>query len=390
MERKHYLNQISRLLAVHPICAILGPRQVGKTTLAKQYIETYFSGDAIFFDLENAGDLASLDNPMVRFASITNKIIVIDEIQMRPDLFPALRVIVDQDKKQRKFLILGSASRDLIRQSSETLAGRIGYLELCPFLLFEAKDVPRLINRGGYPRSYLALDDDASYSWRQNYIMTFLEKDIPSFGFNIPPAQLRRFWYMLAHYHGQLFNASEIARSLGVSGHVTRSYLDILAGTFMIRILVPWIENLKKRQVKSPKIYFRDTGILNALIGLSNEQEWYRHPRMGSFWEGFALEQIIQVFDLRPQECFFWATHSEAELDLLFFRGGKRFGFEFKFTDSPRTTKSMHSAITDLSLDHLGIIYPGDKIFPLTDKISVYGLETIVTGEFMKAFNIKL
>lgn len=384
MKRLRYLQEIERYFRVHPVVALLGPRQVGKTTLAKMYIEQHFSDNVHFFDLENPLDIARLENPMLAFGTIVHKLIVIDEIQLRPELFPVLRVLVDQAEKGRKFLILGSASRDLIRQSSETLAGRIGYIELPPFALFETKDSNRLWLRGGFPRSYLAETGADSYLWRQSYISTFLERDIPQLGFNIPAHQMRRFWLMLTHYHGQIFNGSEIARSLGISDHSVRRYLEVLVGTFMIRLLSPWFENIQKRQVKSPKIYFRDSGILYALLGINNEKELNNNPRLGAFWEGFALEEILRNFNVRPEECYFWATQADAELDLLIMKNNKRIGFEFKYTDSPKVTKSMKIAIKDLNLDHLAIVYPGSTVFSLTENIAAYGLDTIATHDFFE------
>jgi uncharacterized protein len=389
MVREQYLEKIQTHFRIHPICAILGPRQVGKTTLAKMYVEKYFPHNAHFFDLENPLDLARLENPMLALSSISEQLIVIDEIQRRPDLFPVLRVLADEPGKKRNFLILGSASRDLLRQSSETLAGRIGYIELPPFSLYEVKDSARLWLRGGFPRSYLAESNQDSYLWRQSYISAFLERDVPSLGFNIPASQMRRFWLMVAHYHGQVFNASELGRSLAISHHTVQKYLDILAGTFMVRILSPWFENIHKRQVKSPKIYFRDSGILHALLGISDELQLQTHPRLGAFWEGYALEEVIRTFHAAPEECYFWATQADAELDLLIIKNGKRLGFEYKYTDSPTTTKSMHIAQRDLKLDHLAVIYPGSRIFPLTERITAYGLETIATGEFLKSMNIQ-
>ncbi len=392
MIRKHFLNKINDQLRIHPVCALLGPRQVGKTTMARHYAEEHFPGGVHFIDLDDPIDLARLENPMLTLTSITERLIVIDEIQKRPELFPILRVLVDRqaltNKKTRKqsFLVLGSASRDLIRQSSESLAGRIGYIELYPFSLFEVKESSKLWVRGGFPKSYLADSDSDSYLWRQSYIKTFLEQDIPNLGFHLPPEQLRRFWLMLAHYHGQTLNISELSKSLTVSQHTIKKYLDILTGTFMIRSLTPWFENIGKRQVKSPKIYFRDTGILNTLVGIQDATQLQVFPRLGSFWEGFALEEIIRTFQANQEEAYWWATQAGAKLDLLIIKNGKRLGFEVKYTDSPRTSKSMHSALADLKLDHLGIIYPGKKIFPLTDKITAYGLDTLGTGEFHEAY----
>ncbi|MCE5318375.1 MAG: ATP-binding protein [Parachlamydia sp.] len=375
MQRPKYLNEIASCFRIQTVCAILGPRQVGKTTLAKMYVEKNAKTSFEVFDLENPLDLAQLENPMLTLSRFTNKLIVIDEIQRRPELFPVLRVLADETESKRQFLILGSASRDLIRQSSETLAGRIGYIELMPFSLDEAENCTTLFLRGGFPRSYLADNEEDSFLWRQSYISTFLERDIPNLGFHIPPEQIRRFWQMLAHYHGQSFNANEIAKSLGVSDHTTRRYLDILTGTFMIRRLQPWFENLGKRQVKSPKIYFRDSGILHALLGIKNDEQLHHYPKLGSFWEGFALEEIIRQFHARSEECYFWGVHSGAELDLLIVKDGKRIGFEFKYSDYPKTTASMYTACQDLKLDHLYVVYPGKKLFLLDNQITAYGLE---------------
>ena len=344
-------------------------------TLAKVFAR--FSDNVTFFDLENPEDLVRLEEPLLTLSRLTDRLIIIDEVQRKPDLFPILRVLADAPEKNQKFLILGSASRDLLRQSSESLAGRIGYLELTPFSLSEVKQSEKLWLRGGFPRSFLAPTDAASYAWRKGYLITFLETDIPALGFSIPPEHLRRFWLMLAHYHGQIFNASELGRSLGISGHTVRSYLDILAGTFMVRILTPWFENLKKRQVKSPKIYFRDSGILHALVGIQDDEQLHTYPKLGAFWEGFAMEEVIRSFGAPKEDCYFWATQAGAALDLLLLKDGKRLGFEFKYTDAPRPTKSMHIAYNDLKLDHVVILYPGKNIFPLTDYCTAVGLENL-------------
>ncbi len=375
MERPKYLKTIEMHFRVHSACAILGPRQVGKTTLAKMFLEQDHKDGFHFFDLENPLDLARLENPMLTLAKLTGKLIVIDEIQRAPELFPIIRVLIDDRQKGMKFLILGSASRDLIHQSSETLAGRIGYMELMPFSLDEVDhDSNILWLRGGFPPSYLSAKDEDSFLWRQSYISTFLERDIPNLGFQIPPQQMRRFWLMLAHYHGQIFKASELGKSLGISDHLIRKYLDILAGTFMIRVLQPWHENLEKRQVKSPKIYFRDSGILHALIGIPTQAEMDIYPKMGSFWEGFALEEIIREERASSEECYFWATQSKAELDLLILKNGKRIGYEFKYADAPKITPSMRIACDDLKLDHLYVVYPGTITFSLSEKITARGL----------------
>lgn len=370
MERVQFLDQIHFQYKIHSVCALLGPRQVGKTTLAKQYANDM--PKAYFFDLENPFDLARLENPMLTLSTIQSDLIVIDEIQRRPELFSVLRVLVDE--RPRKFLILGSASRDLLQQSSETLAGRIGYIELTPFAIAEVNEYKKLWLRGGFPISYLAQSHKESYAWRQSYISTFMERDIPGLGFNIPAAQMRRLWMMLAHNHGNLLNMSEIGKSLGITHHTVRHYVDILAGTFMVRLLEPWFENISKRQVKTPKIYIRDSGILHALLGMQSEEELQVYPRLGASWEGFALEEIIKKYQAQPEECFFWATQGGAELDLLIIKDGKRLGFEIKYTDTPKITQSMRVAQQDLQLDHLYIIHPHGETFPLGDNITAQGL----------------
>lgn len=371
MQRPFFLKQINTQMKVHPICGILGPRQAGKTTLARQYAKSYITEPVHTFDLENPFDLARLDEPYTALSPLEG-LIIIDEIQRRPDLFPVLRVLVDE--RPRQFLILGSASRDLIRQSSETLAGRIGYVEVTPFRLDEVKDLRTLWRRGGFPRSFLSETEEESLSWRREYISTFMERDIPNLGFKIPPVQIRRFWMMLCHAHGQIFNGSEMGRSLGISDHTARKYLDILVGTFMMRSLPPWFENISKRQVKSPKVYFRDSGILHCLLGVHSQEEIERHPKLGASWEGFALEEIIRKHRARTEDCYFWATQSGAELDLFLLKDGMRLGFEIKYTDAPKITPSMKIAMADLNLDHLTIVYPGDKRYDFNSKISVEGL----------------
>lgn len=374
MQRAKYLEDIERIFRVHPVCALLGPRQVGKKTLARDFLAKHPSDKVQIFDLENPLDLTRLENPMLTLSKYTDQLIMIDEIQRLPDLFPVLRVLIDEHKN-RKFLILGSASRDLIQQSSETLAGRIGYLELMPFNLEEVGNTPRLFLRGGFPLSFLAQNDEDSFSWRKSYIATFLERDIPNLGFQIPPQQMRRFWLMLAHYHGQILNVSELSKSMSVSNHLIRKYIDILAGTFMVRILSPWYENLSKRQVKLPKIYFRDSGILHALLGLQTDTELDVYPKLGSFWEGFALEEIIRQMNAESENCYFWGTPSGPELDLLILQNGKRIGFACKYTDRPNLTRSMKIALQDLNLDHLYVIYPGSVAFPLDENITAHGLD---------------
>ena len=401
MQRTKYLQAIQEYFEVFSVCAILGPRQVGKTTLAHEYTQKYVDKKVEFFDLEDPLDLSRLENPMITLKKYENYLIVIDEIQRRPDLFSVLRVLVDT--KKYKFLILGSASRDLILQSSETLAGRIGYIELPPFTFFDvtttlirsmedneraiADIIDTLMIRGGFPLSYLANSDKKSALWRKEYINTFLERDLPSFGFNVLPPVMYRFWMMLCFYHGQTINVSEIAKSLMITNKLVNHYMNILAGTFMIRILQPWSENIRKRQVKTPKIYFRDSGIFNSLSQIYSLEELTKNPKIGSLWEGFALEQVITCFQIPEHDYYFWSTANEAELDLLIFKNGKRFGFEFKYTDSPKITKSMHIALQDLNLDHLYLIYPGNKSFAMHEKITAYGFTTLQELQSDPLFN---
>lgn len=378
--RQNFLKRIDFAFRVNPVVAILGPRQCGKTTLSKQFLsrqDTEFPPEN-YFDLENDRDIERLKDPMLTLSRLSG-LIVIDEIQKIPELFSQLRVLVDNKQLKQKYLILGSASRDLIKQSSETLAGRISYLELTPFALTEVGESEKLWERGGYPLSYLAEDIDISVAWRKAFIKTYLEKDIPNLGIEIPAESLRRFWMMLTHYHGSIFNASELGRSLGLSHKTIRKYVDILTGTFMIRQLQPWFENIGKRQVKSPKIFMRDSGIYHTLLGINSLQELQIHPKLGASWEGFALEAIINYYQAEQEECYFWATYQQAELDLLIKKNGKSLGFEFKYSGAPKLTKSLQIAFENLKLDCLTVIYPGDISYPLSDSIQVVGLEKYIT-----------
>ncbi len=377
MIRSQFLFKIRDHFRVHPICAILGPRQCGKTTLARQFAQEN-SFQVHWYDLEDPRDLVRLDQPMLSLESLEG-LIVIDEIQRRPDLFPILRVLVDRQPIHQHYLILGSASKKLLQQSSESLTGRIGYLELTPFSISETHAMETLWVRGGFPRSFLSESDADSFIWRTQYIRTFLEMDLPNLGFHIPAQQLYRFWTMLTHYHGQLFNASELARSLGISDHTVRKYLDILEGTFMIRTLQPWFANIQKRHVKTPRIYFRDSGILNALLDLPNRTAMERYARLGALWEGFALEEILRLSAINPKQAFFWRTHAGAELDLVLSKENQLVGFEFKYADAPKLTASMRLAVEDLALDRLNVIYPGQVDYPLTPNIQVYGLNSYLS-----------
>ena len=376
MERTRYLNLITDQFDVHPVCAILGARQVGKTTLARQYAEK-FDKKVIFIDLEDPDNLIALENPKLILSQYADFLIVIDEIQRRPELFPILRVLVDDPKLSYKFLILGSASRDLIHQSSETLAGRIGYIYLPPFTLFEVQPLSALMLRGGYPKSFLAGSEKMSLNWRAAYISTFLERDLASLGFDVSPQIMHKFWKMLCAYHGQMFNASELAKSLMITNKTVARYLDILEGTFMVRVLQPWFENLKKRQIKTPKIYFKDSGIFNSLASIYSLTDLEFNSKIGAVWEGFALEQVIVCLQIPAEDCYFWSTQNDAELDLLVFKDGLRIGFEFKYVDVPKITKSMRIALQDLKLDHLYIIYPGKMNVLIDEKITVCGLELL-------------
>jgi len=378
MQRLYYLQEIERKFKTHPVVAILGPRQCGKTTLARMYIERDPALPIHYFDLEDPIDIARMENPKLSLESLQG-MIVIDEVQYLPELFKLIRVLVDKRPLEQKYLILGSASRELLKQSSESLAGRINYLELTPFSHFEAEDIRSLWLRGGFPKSYLAETLDDSYEWREAYITTYLEHDLPALGIQIASQSLRRFWEMLAHYHGNVLNASELGRSFGSADTTIRRYLDILSGTFMIRQLQPWHANIKKRQVKSPKIYFRDSGLFHTLLRVRTRDELNRHIKLGASWEGFALEEIIRHHHAKPHDCYFWQTHAGAELDLLLLINGKKIGFEFKYTDAPRLTKSMHISLEELELEHLYVIYPGATPYILADKISVVGLKNYLT-----------
>lgn len=378
MERSHFVDKISRSFDVFPAVALLGPRQCGKTTLARDYASrtTRFSPTVNYFDLEDPLDLSRLENPRLALERLTG-LVIIDEIQRAPELFPLLRVLLDRPDNSAKFMILGSASRDLIRQTSETLAGRIAFIELTPFALNEipSDDRDRLWLRGGFPRSFLSKSDEASSEWRREYIRTFLERDIPSLGIEIPTQQLRRFWLMLSHYHGQIFNASEIGRSFGIADSTARRYVDILAGTFVIRTLQPWYENISKRQVKRPKILFRDSGLYHELSGIRNLDDLHTHTKLGASWEGFALEETIRMTGAASEEVYFWSIHQQAELDLLIVNGSERLGFEMKYEDAPRLTRSMAAALETLNLSSLTVVYPGDKTYPLGPKIIVKPLD---------------
>jgi predicted AAA+ superfamily ATPase len=368
VERNQDVQAVAKLIELFPVTTILGPRQCGKTTLAG-----FFKADHLF-DLENPRDAARLDQPQLALENLAG-LIVIDEIQRMPDIFPLLRFLVDSDDHQ-KYLILGSASRDLIQQSSETLAGRIAYYQLGGFRLSDvgSKKLTALWLRGGLPRSFLSETDEESLIWRRQYISTFLERDIPQLGITIPARTLRRFWTMLSHYHGQILNYSELGRSFGVSDMTVRRYCEILEGAFMIRLLQPWAVNIGKRIVRRPKLFMRDSGLYHALMSIETEVQLQSTPKLGASWEGFALESICRVLNREEQELYFWRTHSGSELDLLWQWGGLNWGVEFKYQDAPRLTRSMKAAMEELELAGLWVIYPGRTSYRLAEKILVLPL----------------
>ena len=353
---------------------ILGARQVGKTTLARQLAARY-DGPVTFYDLEDPTDLARLAEPMLSLREARG-LVIIDEVQRRPDLFPVLRVLADRLEQPARFLILGSASPELLQQTSESLAGRIFYHELGGFALDEVGVAARerLWLRGGFPRSFLAESGRASAEWRRGFIRTFLERDLPGLGIEIPTETLRRFWTMIAHYHGQVWNGAELARAFAVSGSTVRRYLDLFTSALVLRQLPPWFENLGKRQVKSPKVYVADSGLLHALLNLRTREDLEGHPKVGASWEGFVLREIVERLGAQPEEVFFWATHAGAELDLLVVRGRRRFGFELKRTSAPRVTPSIRTALDDLRLERVDIVYPGEHTFPLAEHVRALAL----------------
>ena len=376
IEREGYLSQVNKALGRSPIVALLGPRQCGKTTLARMVCDQQPS---TYFDLESQVDLRRLANPEMILGSLSG-LVVIDEIQSSPELFAALRVIVDKPENQCRFLILGSASPYIVKNVSETLAGRVEFVDMGGFDLIElgADNWKQLWIRGGFCRSYLADSDQDSIAWREGFIRTFLQRDIAQLGINVAAQAMRRFWTMLAHYHGQVWNASRIGAALGISDKTARSYLDILTDTYMIRQLQPWYENIGKRQIKSPKMYFRDTGLLHSLLDLGDFHAVTGHPQVGASWEGFAMEQVLRA--TRALQVYYWATYSGAELDMFVMSGGKRYGIEFKFSEAPDRTKSMAIAVESLKLDKLFVVYPGQKSWVIDEKISVCPIAEIVTS----------
>jgi len=369
IDRQREILALQRLLRLNPVVGIVGARQVGKTTLARAYAAG-IKTPVTFFDLEDPEDLARLADPMLALKPLKG-LVVIDEVQRLPEIFRVLRVVADRPTRPARFLILGSASPELLRQGAESLAGRVIFHELKGFALDEVGIAHhrRLWQRGGFPRAYLAQTEAQSWEWRRAFIQTFLERDLPQLGINIRSAALRRFWSMLAHYHAQTWNSSEFARAFGVADTTVRNYLDVLSAALVVFQLPPWHENIGKRQVKSPKVYIADSGILHALLNLPRLRDLEGHPKVGASWEGFVIGQVIRQLGAKPEQCYFWATHAGSELDLLVVSGGQRLGFEIKRSSSPRLTPSMRNAKKDLDLENLDVIYPGNTTFPMAPGI---------------------
>ena len=378
IDRELHARQIAGLLKRFPVVAILGARQVGKTTLAAS-IAPALSNHISRFDLENPSDLARLADPMLALQE-PKGLVVLDEVQRRPGLFPVLRVLADRKPVRTRFLVLGSAAPDLLRQSSESLAGRIAYYELPGLAVREVsfEHADRLWVRGGFPKSFLSRSDRESMAWRQSFIRTFLERDLPALGVNVAADTMRRFWSMIAHHHAQLWNASEIGRSFGVADTTVRNYLDKLTDALVVRQLKPWHENLGKRQVKSPKIFIRDSGLLHALLNLPTKRDIEGHPKLGASWEGFIIDQLVQQLGVSPEETYHWRTHQGAGLDLLVVRGGLRLGFEVKRTVAPTLTPSMRSAMHDLKLKSLTVVHAGDQTFPLAKQVKAVAFRDVL------------
>ncbi len=365
--RAHDLSRVRLLLGEFPVVALLGARQVGKTTLARQLAAAY-SEPVAWFDLEDPADLARLDDPGLELRPLEG-LVVLDEIHRLPDIFQLLRVLADRPGPPARFLVLGSASPELLRQTSESLAGRVAFHELDGCGLNEADDLERLWLRGGFPRSYLARSEPASRRWRDGFIRTLLARDLPELGSTIPSATLRRFWAMLAHWHGQIWNGAEFARAFGVSHATVRRYLDLLTSVFVVRQLPPWFENISKRQVRSPKVYIGDSGVLHALLGLTSRTDVVSHPKVGASWEGFVIRQIVHLLRAAPEECFHWSTHTGAKLDLFVVAGARRYGFQVKRAEAPRLTRSMRSALETLSLERLDVVHAGTDRYQLAERV---------------------
>lgn len=380
IERHALESAVRAALQRSPAVALVGPRQVGKTTLARSLLghdSRVSLNSSNWFDLEDPQVEAQLVTPMVALKDLRG-LVIIDEVQHAPELFKVLRVLIDRPDNPARFLLLGSASPKLLRQSSESLAGRLEVIEAGGFTLAEtgAGQAAALWWRGGFPRSFTATDDAASRIWRREFIRSTVERDLPQLGMNVAAPALYRFWSMLAHFHGQTWNAADPARSLGVNESTVRRYLDWLTQAYLVRQLQPWFANLGKRQVKAPKIYLRDSGLLHELLGIADPGALARHPKCGASWEGFALDQVLRI--ARPDEAYFWGTHAGAELDLLMFKDGRRVGVEFKRSDAPQLTPSMRIAIQDLALDELYVVYPGDRRYSLGQRVTAVPLAAVL------------
>ena len=374
IERHADLVRVRTALRRSRVVALLGPRQCGKTTLARQFVPA----DSLnYFDLEDVQSLARLEQPDTALRPLKG-LVVIDEIQRRPDLFPLLRVLADRQPLPARFLILGSASPDLLRQSSETLAGRLETVPLEGLCLADLGPGAQARHwlRGGLPLAYTARSESDSLAWRRQFVQAFVERELPQLGVNLPAMALRRFWFMLAHYHAQTWNAAELARALAVNESTVRRYLDLLTGVFLVRQLPPWFENLGKRQVRAPKVYVRDSGLLHALLGIGCQRDLEHHPKVGASWEGYAVEEVLKA--LQPEEACFWATHNGAEIDLVLLRQGRRLGVECKRMDAPRLSPSMRIALTDLKLEALWVVYPGERRYRLEERVEVVPLADLV------------
>ncbi len=372
--REKITAKVVKALERSPVVSLLGPRQCGKTTLAKMIAETHKPFH--YFDLEHPEDIAQLRNPLLVLEPLTG-LVILDEIQRMPDLFPVLSVLADRENTPAKFLLLGSASPDMENNVSESLAGRVEFIPMTGFTVDEIKNNTQLLwLRGGFPQSFLAKNSDDSYSWRENFIITFLERDLSRFGVNVSPEILRRFWFMLAHCHGQIWNASDISRSLGISYMTAKRYVDILTNAFMVRQIQPWFENIPKRQIKSPKVFIRDSGIFHFMAGIRSEKDLFIHPKMGASWEGLIMEQMLNICGERY--CYFWRTRAGAELDLLYLHRAERIGIEAQCSDTVNTTKSMRIAIHDLGLSHLFIVYPGKTTYRIDKDITAIPLPELI------------
>ena len=372
--RPRHEAHLRRLLRQFPVVGLVGARQVGKTTLART-LAAREQGRVTFFDLEDPTDEARFADPRLALESLDG-LVVIDEVQHSQGLFRLLRVLVDRPSNRARFLVLGSAGPELLRQASESLAGRIAYHELTPFRLDETgpDSIDRLWIRGGFPRSFLAAGERESVAWRTAFLRTVLERDLPQLGITVPATTMRRFWTMVAHYHGARWNAAEVARSLGVSAPTVNSYLDSMVDALLVRRLTPWFENLKKRQVKAPKVYLPDTGMLHTLLSIRTESGILGHPKSGASWEGFAMQEVVRILAADWEDCHYWATHRGAEIDLLVFADGRRIGLEFKRTSTPGMTRSMHTALADLRLDRIFVLFPGRERFRLHERVEAVGL----------------